>query len=320
VPVGAVFGFCNMLFRLVQDMPGEQMLVVFDKGKASFRDAIYDGYKANRLEPPDDLKPQFPLVREAAHALGLPVIELEGCEADDIIATYAREAEAAVLAVNERGGLILDRTVFYAASGGQPGDTGEILRANGRIVPVAATVYGDGKAEIVHVPADGAEAIRPGETVTARIDWARRHCLMRMHTALHLLCSLVPYPVTGGAIDAEESRLDFDIEDAGAVDRDALTAALNALVAADHPVTTRWISDEDLADNPALVRTMSVKPPTGTGRVRLVAVGADGAVDLQPCGGTHVRSTAEIGPLAVAKIEKKGRQNRRIRLRFAQGA
>ena len=136
--------------------------------------------------------------------------------------------------------------------------------------------------------------------------------------ALHLLCSLIPFPVTGGSIGAEESRLDFDISDAGAVDKDDLTERLNALVAADHPVTMRWITDEELADNPGLVRTMSVKPPTGSGRVRLVAIGADGAVDLQPCGGTHVRSTGEIGALAVTKIEKKGRQNRRIRLAFAE--
>jgi misacylated tRNA(Ala) deacylase len=154
--------------------------------------------------------------------------------------------------------------------------------------------------------------------VRAEIDWERRHRHMRMHTALHLLCSIVPFPVTGGSIGAEESRLDFDISDADAVDREALTERLNALVVADHAVTTRWISDAELADNPGLVRTMSVRPPVGSGRVRLVAIGADGAVDLQPCGGTHVRSTAEIGPVAVTRIEKKGRQNRRIRLAFAE--
>ena len=175
-------------------------------------------------------------------------------------------------------------------------------------------------AAILHVPAAPVGALAPGETVTARIDWARRFAHMRMHTALHLLCALVRYPVTGGAVHAEESRLDFDIEDAGAVDKDALTEALNALVSADHPVTARWISDEELAASPGLVRTMSVKPPTGTGKVRLVEIGEGGAVDLQPCGGTHVRSTAEIGPLVITKIEKKGRQNRRIRIRFAENA
>ncbi|HSB37175.1 MAG TPA: alanyl-tRNA editing protein [Thermoanaerobaculia bacterium] len=230
--------------------------------------------------------------------------------------TYRRDCEAKVVGHSERGGIILDRTVFYAASGGQPGDTGRLRVAGGVIVPIAATVYGDNKTEIVHVPAAG-ELPAVGMPALAEIAWERRHRHMRMHTALHLLCSLVPFPVTGGSIGADESRLDFDITDAGAVDKDDLTARLMALVAADHPVTTRWISDEELADNPGLVRTMSVQPPTGTGRVRLVSIGVGDSVDLQPCGGTHVRSTAEIGGIAVAKIEKKGRQNRRIRLAFA---
>jgi misacylated tRNA(Ala) deacylase len=231
---------------------------------------------------------------------------------------YQRDCEAEVVAINDRGGIVLDRTVFYATSGGQPGDTGRLLVAESA-VPIGATVYGEGKAEIVHVPLapDGLPAA--GAIVRAEIDWARRHRHMRMHTALHLLCSLIPFPVTGGSIGAEESRLDFDIAEAGAVDKDDLTERLNALVAADHPIATRWITDEELADNPSLVRTMSVKPPTGSGRVRLVAIGPDGAVDLQPCGGTHVRSTAEIGRLMVTKIEKKGRQNRRVRLAFAEG-
>lgn len=229
---------------------------------------------------------------------------------------YLRRCDAVVLAVNERGGIVLDRTVFYATSGGQPGDTGRILIGDTGL-PISATVYGEGKAEVVHVPA-GAETLpAAGTPVVAEIAWERRHQHMRMHTALHLLCSLLAYPVTGGSIGAEESRLDFDISDAGAVDKDELTERLNALVVADHPVSMRWISDEELADNPGLVRTMSVKPPAGSGRVRLVAIGAEGAIDLQPCGGTHVRSTGEIGPLVVSKIEKKGRQNRRIRLAFA---
>jgi misacylated tRNA(Ala) deacylase len=231
---------------------------------------------------------------------------------------YLRRCEAEILAVNERGGIVLDRTVFYATSGGQPGDTGRLL-AGETGFPIGATVYGEGKAEVVHVPLNAEALPVAGTPVVAEIDWQRRHQHMRMHTALHLLCSLLSYPVTGGAIGAVESRLDFDISDAGAVDKDDLTERLNALVAADHRVSTRWISDEELADNPGLVRTMSVKPPMGTGRVRLVAIGEEGEVDLQPCGGTHVRSTAEIGALLVSKIEKKGRQNRRIRLAFAEG-
>jgi misacylated tRNA(Ala) deacylase len=224
---------------------------------------------------------------------------------------YMRRCDATVVGFDARGGIVLDRTVFYATSGGQPGDTGRLV-ADTEVFEIAATVYGDDKS-LLHIPASAASPLG-GSPVRAEIDWPRRHRHMRMHTALHLMCALIRFPVTGGAIGAEESRLDFDISDASAVDKDDLTERLNALVQADHPVSTRWISDEELADNPGLVRTMSVKPPTGAGRVRLVAIGADGAVDLQPCGGTHVRSTAEIGRVAITKIEKKGRQNRRIRL------
>lgn len=230
---------------------------------------------------------------------------------------YLRECEASVLDVNERGGIVLDRTPFYASAGGQPGDHGVIRFAGGEC-PIATTVYDNtDKSRIVHVAAEGAPRPATGERVTAVLDWDLRHRHMRMHTALHLLCSLVPFPVTGGQIGAEEGRLDFDIEDASAVDKDRLTADLNALVAADHPVTERWITDSELEANPGLVRTMSVKPPRGTGRVRLVLIGDGGGIDMQPCGGTHVRSTAEIGPVAVSKIEKKGKINRRIRLIFA---
>ncbi len=232
---------------------------------------------------------------------------------------YRRDCDATILSINDRGGIILDRTVFYATSGGQPGDTG-VLLLGGMSVPIGATVQGDSKAEIVHVPTSPASLPAAGMAVKAEIDWERRHRHMRMHTALHLLCSLIPFPVTGGSIGAAESRLDFDISDADAVDKDDLTGRLNALIAADHAVTTRWISDEELAGNPGLVRTMSVKPPAGSGRIRLVAIGAEGSVDLQPCGGTHVRSTGEIGGVAVTKIEKKGRQNRRIRLAFTDSA
>ena len=230
---------------------------------------------------------------------------------------YQRDCDATILAVNDRGGIILDRTVFYGTSGGQPGDTG-VLLLGGMSVAIGGTVYGESKAELVHVPVMPESLAAPGMAVRAEIDWERRHRHMRMHTALHLLCSLIPFPVTGGSIGAEESRLDFDISDADAVDKDALTERIGALVAADHPVTTRWISDAELAAHPGLVRTMSVKPPMGSGRVRLVAIGEDDAVDLQPCGGTHVRSTGEIGSVAVSKIEKKGRQNRRIRLAFTE--
>jgi misacylated tRNA(Ala) deacylase len=230
---------------------------------------------------------------------------------------YLRECDARVLAINERGGIVLDRTVFYAAGGGQPGDKGTLEIAGGRSCPIATTVYDADKTTIVHVPADGSSPPAVGQTVRAAVDWDTRAKLMRMHTCLHLLCALVKFPVTGGQVGAEEGRLDFDIEDASAVDKDKLTADLNALIAADHPVSERWITDAELEANPGLVRTMAVKPPMGSGRVRLVAIGTDGAVDLQPCGGTHVKSTGEIGRVAVTRIEKKGKLNRRIRVAFA---
>ena len=230
---------------------------------------------------------------------------------------YLRDCTARVLAVNERGGIVLDRTVFDAAAGGQPGDKGSLEVDGGGTCPIATTVYDADKTTIVHVAADGSVRPAPGQTVRAVLDWDTRSKLMRMHTTLHLLCALVKFPVTGGQVNADDSRLDFDIEDASAVDKDALTAGLNALIAANHPVTERWITDAELEANPQLVRTMAVKPPTGSGRVRLVVIGEGGSVDLQPCGGTHVRSTGEIGPVVVTRIEKKGKQNRRIRVSFA---
>ena len=229
---------------------------------------------------------------------------------------YLREAETKVIAINDRGGIVLKATNFYATSGGQPGDSG-CLRGDFGECAIATSVYDSDRQTIVHVPADGAVAPPVGATVTACVDWARRHALMRVHTALHLLCSAVPFPVTGGQIGAGDGRLDFDIQSADAIERDALSERLQQLVSEDHAVTTRWISDQELAANPDLVRTMAVKPPMGSGRVRLVAIGTDGEVDLQPCGGTHVNSTGEIGPISVTKVEKKGKQNRRIRIALA---
>jgi len=230
---------------------------------------------------------------------------------------YLRDCEATVLDVTERGGIVLDRTPFYASAGGQPGDRGVLRFASGAC-QIATTVYDSADtSRIVHVAAEGSSRPVPGDVVTAALDWDARHRHMRVHTALHLLCSLVPFPVTGGQIGAEEGRLDFDIEDASAVDKDRLTDELNRLIGADHPVSERWISDAELEANPGLVRTMSVKPPMGTGRIRLVLIGEGGRIDMQPCGGTHVRSTGEIGAVAVSKIEKKGKINRRIRVALA---
>lgn len=229
---------------------------------------------------------------------------------------YLPETEATVLAVTDRRGIVLDRTVFFATGGGQPGDAGTLSRSDGPAVAIATAVYGDDKSEIVHVPGDGEPLPEPGETVTASLDWARRHRLMRIHTALHLLSVVLPFPVTGGQIGADEGRLDFDI-DGDVPPKDEIEAALNALVAADHPVSDEWITDDELLANPDMVKTMKVKPPMGSGKVRLVRIGD---IDLQPCGGTHVRTTGEIGALAIGKIQSKGRQNRRVRIHFAGDA
>ena len=225
---------------------------------------------------------------------------------------YARSCEATVTAVDEKG-IRLDRTVFYPMGGGQPGDAGLLRRADGSTVAIADARKGEAPDEVVHVPGPGASLPSVGERVTAEIDWDRRHRLMRMHTCLHLLSAVVPGAVTGGQISDGKGRLDFDIPGAG-LDKDEITAKVNALIAAGHDVVPRWITDEELAARPELVRTMSVKPPTGQGRVRLLDIAG---VDLQPCGGTHVRNTAEIGRIEVTKIENKGKQNRRINVAFS---
>jgi misacylated tRNA(Ala) deacylase len=221
---------------------------------------------------------------------------------------YIRECDATVIGITPDGGIVLDRTVFYAQGGGQPGDVGRLASGNGE-VPIANTVYGADRASIVHVPASGS-ALQTGDNVTAHIDWERRYARMRVHTALHLLSVVLPYPVTGGAIGDGDGRLDFDIPEAG-LDKSELTEKLNELIAHDAQVLERWISDEELDANPNLVKTMSVKPPRGAGRVRLIEIEG---IDLQPCGGTHVRRTGEIGRVAVTDIEKKGKQNRRVRI------
>jgi misacylated tRNA(Ala) deacylase len=206
--------------------------------------------------------------------------------------------------------VVLDRTVFYARSGGQPGDIG-ILRWDGGETPIADAVKGEGET-VLHVPAPGAALPPVGAAVEALLDWPRRERLMRMHTSLHLLCSLIPgAAVTGGQIGDERSRLDFDLP--SPPPREELEAGLNALIAADHPVAWLWVDEAVLDANPEMVRTLSVKPPRGSGRIRLVRIGpADAPVDLQPCGGTHVARTGAIGRMNVLKIENKGRQNRRI--------
>lgn len=228
---------------------------------------------------------------------------------------YLREVEARCLGINERGGILTDRTVFYATSGGQPGDTGTMRRGDGSTIAVAGTVTGETKDEIIHLPAAGQPVPVAGETLFLAIDWERRLKLMRMHTACHLLTVVCPFPITGAAVSEEDSRVDFDIPDAGFT-KEEVTARLMDLVLADHPVFTRLIGEDELAANPGLVKSKNVRPPAGSGRIRLVCIGENAVIDSQPCGGTHVRSSAEVGEIHVGKIEKKGRENRRFRLRF----
>jgi misacylated tRNA(Ala) deacylase len=222
---------------------------------------------------------------------------------------YLTTCTARVIAVEEKG-VLLDRSVMYARSGGQPGDAGT-LRWDGGEAAVAEAIKGESGA-ILHGLAPGATPPPVGAEVTVEIDWTRRHRHMRMHTTMHLLCSVLPgIFATGNQIGAEKSRLDFDLAEPPT--KEWLNEQLNALVAANHPTGTRWIAEEELDANPALVRTLSVQPPRGAGRIRLVRIGPDDApVDLQPCGGTHVRATGEIGRIEVTKLENKGRQNRRI--------
>ena len=223
---------------------------------------------------------------------------------------YARELSARVVAYTEEGGIVLDRSIFYPTGGGQPGDSGWV-DWDGRSLPVATTVKTpDGGCALV--PAEPAALPPVGAHVVQRLDWERRHRHMRMHTALHLLSVVIPLPVTGGAVASSRGRLDFLMPEPPA-DRDAIEQSLNALIDRDLPVRETWISQADLDASPGLVKTMSVKPPRGAGRIRLIRIGdAKDQVDLQPCGGTHVARTGEIGRLLLGKIENKGRQNRRV--------
>ena len=223
---------------------------------------------------------------------------------------YAKTAPGTVTATTPEGGVVLDASIFYAKGGGQPGDAGRLVWDGGEM-EVATAVKGEGGA-IVLLPAEAAPLPPVGTRVEQRLDWARRHRHMRMHTALHLLSVAVPLPVTGGRIGAEKSRLDFDMPEVTTT-REALQAEMDRLVAGDHETGTRWIEEAELDARPELVKTLSVRPPRGAGRIRLVRIGpADAPVDLQPCGGTHVARTGEIGRAVVGRIESKGRQNRRI--------
>ena len=227
--------------------------------------------------------------------------------------SYLRQTTAQVIGLTENGGIILDRTVFYPTGGGQPGDQGSMTLSNGQDVSIVNTVYAPDRSQIAHVLVTDAASPAVGDSVSVQIDWDLRYKRMRVHTALHLLTTVLPYPVTGGAIGDGEGRLDFDIPDAG-MDKDEIAHELARRIGLEAEVTEQWITDDELLAKPEMIKTMSVKPPMGSGRVRLINIAG---LDLQPCGGTHVRNTREIGTVLVTNIEKKGKQNRRVRIALA---
>ncbi len=233
---------------------------------------------------------------------------------------YLTACEGAVVAIGDKG-IILDCTHFYATSGGQPGDSGWLERDDGSSINIAAAINGENKNEIVLVPADGQILPKIGEKLVGHIDWERRYKLMQMHTACHLLSVVCPFPITSANVNEIDSRVDFDIpaEKMGdEITKEIITEKMMDLVNGDHPVFTRWITEAELDANPGIVRSKNVKPPRGMGDIRLVCIGENAAVDSQPCGGTHVSTTKEVGNIVISKIENKGKENRRFRIRFAE--
>lgn len=228
---------------------------------------------------------------------------------------YLTTCDVKVVAINDRGGIILDHCIFYATSGGQPGDSGFLERVDGTKTKIATTIYApDNRAIPVLVPEENQDLPKIGETLVAHIDWERRYKLMQMHTACHLLSVICPHPITGAAVGENESRVDFDMSET--LDKEQITSELMQLVHANHPIFNRWISEAELDANPDLVKSKNVKPPRGVGDIRLVCIGDDASIDSQPCGGTHVSETGELGEIHIGKIENKGRENRRFRIRF----
>jgi misacylated tRNA(Ala) deacylase len=227
---------------------------------------------------------------------------------------YLSTSEAVVTAIHDDGGIELDQTCFYATSGGQPGDTGFLERADGSKIELGQTKHGAAKDIIIHVPLEGQPRPDVGEKLVLHVDWPRRYKLMRMHTACHLLSVVCSFPITGAAVGEDESRVDFDMSET--IDKDEVTAKMMELVNQNHPVYLQWITDDELAANPGIVKSKNVRPPMGLGRVSLVCIGENSAIDSQPCGGTHVSETQEVGQIHIAKIEKKGKENRRFRIRF----
>ena len=229
---------------------------------------------------------------------------------------YLSTAEGTVTAVRDDGSIELDQTCFYATSGGQPGDTGFLERADGSKIELGVTVNGEDKSIILHKPLEGQPLPAVGEKLTLHVDWNRRYRLMRMHTACHILSVVCQFPITGAAVGEEDSRVDFDMTET--IDKDEVTARMMEIVNANHPVYVQWITDEELAANPGIVKSKNVRPPLGMRRVSLVCIGENASIDSQPCGGTHVSETQEVGEIHIAKIEKKGKENRRFRIRFGR--
>ena len=228
---------------------------------------------------------------------------------------YLKTTGANVIAINDLGGIILDQTNFYATSGGQPGDTGFLERTDGSKIEITTAVFDQGGKEIIAlVPAQGSAVPEIGEALVVQIDWERRFRLMQMHTACHILSVVCPYPITGAAVDETNSRVDFDMTETA--DKAEITGQMMEIINGNHPIYTKWITEEELDANPGLVRSKNVKPPRGVGRIRLVCIGDEATIDSQPCGGTHVGKTGELGEMHIGKIEKKGRENRRMRIRF----
>ena len=228
---------------------------------------------------------------------------------------YLKNSNARVIGINDLGGILLDQTLFYPTGGGQPGDCGYLIY-DGQKIPIVTTIKGD-VDQAVLIPAEGAKLPKLGATIEQHLDWGQRYNHMRIHTALHLLSVVIPLPVTGGQISADKGRLDFAMPEA-LDDKEAVEIALNDLIRQDLEISESWITDAELVANPNLVKTMSVKPPMGAGHVRLISIGTkDRLIDLQPCGGTHVRRSSEIGLMRLGKIQNKGKQNRRVNIHFA---
>ena len=228
---------------------------------------------------------------------------------------YLSTVEATVTGIRDDGGILLDQTVFYATSGGQPGDTGHFERSDGSVIRISETLTGETKGVIVHRREAGQPLPEIGEPLVLHVDWKRRYKLMRMHTACHILSVVLPYPITGAGVGEDDSRVDFDLTGVS-TDKAEISEKMMALINANHPVFTRWITEAELDANPGLVKSANVRPPRGLGHIRLVCIGENAAIDTQPCGGTHVSETQEVGEIHITKIENKGRENRRFRISF----